>query len=145
MVLFGIKGQNLTIVQSKLPNTRNEISCRIVYDDPSLGLCAISRPRGRPCSTDVLKTDVVINSKIADLRRELTFGVDKKLVLMISFASDEMIRETMKYPEVFFMDCTAPVNKQKREFFFSVIRTPSGRCHLSNMTVIPSGKSSLQP
>ena len=45
---------------------------------------------------------------------------------MISFASDEMIRETMKYPEVFFMDCTARVNKQKREFVFSVIRTPSG-------------------
>ena len=37
------------------------------------------------------------------------------------------------------MDCTARVNKQKREFFFSVIRTPSGKCHLSNMTVIPSG------
>jgi hypothetical protein len=41
------------------------------------------------------------------------FGNDKKLVLIISFASDEMIRETMKYPEVFFMDCTARVNKQK--------------------------------
>ena len=58
---------------------------------------------------------------------------------MISFASDEIIRETMKYPEVFFMDCTAQVNKQKREFFFSVIRTSFGKCHLSNMTVIPSG------
>ena len=99
----------------------------------------ISRPRGRPCTNDVLKTDASIRSEITGLRKELTFGEDKKLVLMISFASNEMIRETMKYPEVFFMDCTARVNKQKREFFFSVIRTPSGRCHLSNMTVIPSG------
>ncbi len=82
-------------------------------------------------------------SEISDLRKELTFCNDKKLVLMISFASDEMIRETMKYPEVFFMDCTARVNKQKREFFFSVIRTPSGKCHLSNMTVIPSGIFSI--
>ena len=106
--------------------SRNEISCRIVYDDPKLGVCAISRPRGRPLTTEILKSDEAIMSEISDLRKELTFCNDKKLVLMISFASDEMIRETMKYPEVFFMDCTARVNKQKREFFFSVIRTPSG-------------------
>jgi hypothetical protein len=103
-------------------------------------VCAISRPRGRPCTTDILKTDLTVQSEIDSLRSELTFDSGKKLVLLISFASDEMIRETMKYPEVFFMDCTARVNKQKREFFFSVIRTPSGKCHLSNMTVIPSGK-----
>jgi hypothetical protein len=42
----------------------------------------------------------------------LTYDSGKKLVPVISFASDEMIRETMKYPEVFFMDCTARVNKQ---------------------------------
>lgn len=103
-------------------------------------MCALSRPRGRPCTTDILKTDLTVQSEIDSLRSELTFDSGKKLVLLISFASDEMIRETMKYPEVFFMDCTARVNKQKREFFFSVIRTPSGKCHLSNMTVIPSGK-----
>ena len=57
----------------------------------------------------------------------------------MSFVSDKMIQETMKYPEVFFMDCTGQVNKQMREFFFSVICTPSEKCHLSNMTVIPSG------
>lgn len=36
------------------------------------------------------------------------------------------------------MDCTVEVNKQKGEFFFSVIHTPSGKCHLSDTTVIPS-------
>jgi len=83
---------------------------------------------------------MTVEAEIQSLRSELTFDSGKKLVLMISFASDEMIQETMKYPEVFFMDCTAKVNKQKREFFFSVISTPSGKRHLSNMTVIPSGE-----
>ena len=118
---------------------RHKISCHVVYDDPELGLCAISKPRGRPQISELLKSDEVVQSEINTLRSELTFDSNKKLVLMISFASDEMIRETMKYPEVFFLDCTARVNKQKREFFFSVIRTPSGKCHLSNMTIIPSG------
>ncbi len=108
-----------------------------------MGVCAISRPRGRPSTTDVLTTDEKIQSEINSLRHELTFEDSKNLVLMISFASDEMIRETMKYPEVLFMDCTARVNKQKREFFFSVIRTPSGKYHLSNMTVIPSGNTDI--
>ena len=81
--------------------SRNEISCRIVYDNPKLGVCAISRPCGRPLTTEILKSDEAIMSEISDLRKELTFCNDKKLVLMISFASDEMIRETMKYPEVF--------------------------------------------
>ncbi len=112
-----------------------------MYDDPDVGLCAISKPRGRPQISELLKSEEVVQSEINTLRSELTFDSNKKLVLMISFASDEMIRETMKYPEVFFMDCTARVNKQKREFFFSVIRTPSGKCHLSNMTIIPSGLS----
>ena len=40
-----------------------------------------------------------------------------------------------------FMDCTAQVNKQKREVFFSVNCTPSGKCYLSVTTVILSGNN----
>lgn len=58
---------------------------------------------------------------------------------MISFTSDETIQETMKYAE-FFIEFTARVNKQMREFFFSVIHTLFWRCHLNNMKVIQSGK-----
>ena len=81
-------------------------------------MCAISRPRGQPLTTDILKTDLTVQSEINSLRSEFTFDGGKKLALMISFASDEMIQETMKYPEGLFMDCTAQVNRQKREFFF---------------------------
>jgi hypothetical protein len=70
---------------------------------------------------------MAFESKIESLHSELTFDSGKKWVLMISFASDEMIRETMKYPEVFFMECTLTVSKQKRELFF---------CHSNTFTKI---------
>ena len=56
---------------------------------------------GSSVTTERLKADEAIMSEISDLQKKLTFCNDKKLVLMISFALDEMIRETMKYPEVF--------------------------------------------
>ena len=70
----------------------------------------------------------------------MSFAADKKLVLIVSFATDKMIRETMKFPEVNFMDCAGRVNRQKRDLFLSVIHSPEGICHLSNVSIMLSGK-----
>ena len=70
---------------------------------------------------------------------ELTFDKETKLDLLVSYATNEMIKITMKYPEVYFMDCTGRANRQRRDLFISVIRTPEGKCHMSNVTIIPSG------
>ena len=59
---------------------RHEISCRVVYDDPELGLCAISKPRGRPQLSELLKSDLVVQSEIKALRSELTYDSNEKLV-----------------------------------------------------------------
>ena len=123
------------ICNSTTTLNRHEISCHVMYDDPKLGLCANSKQRGRSRLSELLKSDSIKHSEIKALCSELTYDSGKKL-LMTSFASDEMIWETMKYLEVFFMDCTARANK----LFFSVICTPSSKCQLSDMTVIPPGK-----
>lgn len=107
-----------------------------MYDDPDLGVVALSEPRGRPM---VLNVDPNIQSDIKDLRQSLTFDSKTKLVLLLSFATNEMVKRTMMYPEVYFMDCTGRANRQKRELFISVVRSPSGKCYMSNVTVIPSG------
>lgn len=104
----------------------------------------MSNPRGRPNGKHKvvqLKADERILSEVKDLREEMSFDSDKKLVLIVSFATDDMIRETMKFPEVHFIDCTSRVNRQKRDLFLSVIRSPLGRCHVSNISIMPSGKS----
>ncbi len=99
-------------------------------------MVALSEPRGRP---KVLNVDPNIQSDIEHLRESLTFDSNTKLVLLLSFSTDKMIKRTMMYPEVYFMDCTGRANRQKRELFISVVRSPSGKCFMSNVTVIPSG------
>ena len=48
-------------------------------------------------------------------------------------------KQTMMCPEVYFMDCTGRAYHQKRELFISVVQSPSRKCYMSNVTVIPSG------
>ena len=50
---------------------RNDIFCRVVYDDPKLGVCALSRSWGHPLTTDMLKTDETIQFEIESLQTEL--------------------------------------------------------------------------
>ena len=91
---------------------RQEITYICVYDDPDLGVVALSEPRGHP---KVLNVDPNIQSDIKHLRDSLTFDSNTKLVLLLSFSMDKMIKCTMMYPEVYFMDCTGRANCQKRE------------------------------
>ena len=99
-------------------------------------MVALSEPRGRP---KVLNVDPNIQGDIVHLRESLTFDSNTKLVLLLSFSTNEMIKCTMMYPEVYFMDCTGRANQQKRELFISMVCSLSGNCYMSNVTVIPSG------
>ena len=108
-----------------------------MYDDPDLGVVALSEPRGRPT---ILNVDPNIQRDIKDLRQSLTFDSKTKLVLLLSFATNEMVKRTMMYPEVYFMDCTGRANRQKRELFISAVSSPSEKCYMSIVTVIPSGE-----
>ena len=98
-------------------------------------MVALSESRGHP---KVLNVDPNIQSDIKHLRDSLTFDSNTKLVLLLSFSMDDMIKQTMMYPEVYFMDCTGRANCQKRELFISAVRSPSGKFFMSNVTVIPS-------
>lgn len=131
------------IAHNYLYSASHNISHSVVYDDPELGLCALSNPRGRPnLKNNVvqLNADEKVVTEVMNLREEMSFAADKKLVLIVSFATDEMIRETMKFPEVNFIDCTGRANRQKRDLFLSVIRSALGRCHISNVSIMPSGE-----
>ena len=107
-----------------------------MYDDPVLGVMIHHQPRGRPTKVD---KDKSMEEKISELREDLSFDSRQKLVLMISFSTDEMIREVQKYPEVWYMDVTGRANRQKRELFLMVVRKPSGECAIGNAMLIPSG------
>ena len=61
-----------------------EITYRCVYDDPDLGVVAISEPRGWP---KLLKVDPKIRGEVVDLHKALTFDNETKLVLLLSFST----------------------------------------------------------
>ena len=103
-------------------------------------MVALSEPRGHP---KVLNVDPNIQSDIKHLRESLTFDSNTKLVLLLSFSTDNMIKHTMMYPEVYFMDCTGRAYHQKRELFISMVHSPSRKCFMSTVTVIPSGDDHL--
>ena len=93
----------------------NSISHRAIYDDQQIGIVAHSRPKGHPPVTTTLRTNDSVCSEIESLHEELTFDKDTKLVLLVSYATDEMIKIMMMYPEVYFMDCTGQANRQRRD------------------------------
>jgi hypothetical protein len=66
---------------------------------------------------------------------------DSTVLLLVSICTDAMIKLVAMHPEVWFMDVTASVNKQKSDLFMLAIRTPSGRTFPGNFTFIPSGKA----
>ena len=117
---------------------RNNVTYTIVYDDPKEGLMLHHSNRGRPqklqCATDARR-------RITQLRRDLKFGSKGLMLLLLSYSTDSMIREHMKYPEVNFHDVTGRANKQKRDLFVTVGRKPSGKCFIINVTMIPSGQA----
>ena len=114
----------------------NKISSTIVYDDYETGLMLHTNPGGRPSKLDL--DNNLMRENIADLR--LSHGSTSKMLLLLSFSTDLMIRSLHMYPEVWFLDVTARSNKQKRNLFVLVGRKPSGNSFISNVTLIPSGK-----
>lgn len=108
-----------------------------MYDDPDLGVMVHHNPRGRPTKADISES---VNAKVKNLREDLAFHDNKKLVLLLSFSTDEMIKAVQKYPEVWYMDVTGRANRQKRDLFLMVVRKPSGQCAIGNAMLIPSSE-----
>ena len=126
---------------------REGISYCMLYDDPKSGLMC-ERRRGRPTNAEKeeaerikLNTDDNIDNEISALRTSLGFSSGSKLVLLLSIASDDMIRLMQMFPEVFFMDVTGCVNRQHRDFFLLAVKDSSGKTFTANITSMPSGKS----
>ena len=98
---------------------------------------------GRPTKEMVrirLECPEKIEEEMQTLRNNLRLSSDKKLLLMVSLATDEMIRLVSMHPEVWFMDVTRGANHQNRDIFMMAIRWPTGETFPGNLTVIPSGK-----
>lgn len=121
---------------------RNGISHFVVMHETGNGLLAYHN-RGRPTKEQELKrlnSSSTIDDEIVKLRQDLRLKDSSKLVLLVSLATDDMIRLVAMYPDVWFLDVTAGTNRQKRDLFMLAVRTVTGKTFPGNLTVIPSGK-----
>ena len=121
---------------------RNGISHFVVMHETGKGLLAYHN-RGRPTKEQELKrlnTSPIIDDEIGQLRQDLRLKDTSNLLMLVSLATDDMIRLVAMYPEVWFMDVTAGTNRQRRDLFMLAVRTVIGKTFPGNLTVIPSGK-----
>ena len=127
-----------TLAQLRASN----ISHLVVYHDVSTGLLSYHR-KGRKSAEDKfleLHCPWMVQEEINDIRTDLTLTDKDSLLLLVSMATDEMVRLVQMFPEVWFMDCTAGTNRQRMDLFKMAIRTPEGKTFPGNLTVIPSGR-----
>lgn len=112
----------------------------MIMHDSAEGLISI-QSRGRPSNEHKyqrLNCPQLLKDKVEELRRNLRLPQQSKMLLLLSCATDEMIRLVSMHPEVWFMDVTFGTNFQKRGLFVAAVRTPSGETFPFNLMIIPS-------
>ncbi len=54
-----------------------------------------------------LPSSSYLDKKIQDLRNDFLLHNETKMMLLVSIATNNMIRYVLMFPEVWFLDCTA--------------------------------------
>ena len=93
---------------------RNEISYVVVYHETGEGLWTEHSPSmGRP-TKEILRKKMhcpeLIEREILNLRKSLRMTGENRMLLLLSLATDDMIRLVTMHPEVWYMDVTGGTN-----------------------------------
>ena len=78
----------------------------VVHENGGLFACS----KGRPTKASInkrLECPEQIEEEVAGLRKDFMLNDKCKMLVLVSMATDEMIRLVSMYPEVWFMDTTA--------------------------------------
>ena len=102
----------------------------------------VYKSKGRPSQEEVRRMEVPqeMEEHIKSLRAAMNYEEGTEIVLILSFASDEMIRMVNMFPEVFFMDVTSSTNRQNKPLFLMVVKDANGESHIGNISILPSEK-----
>ena len=103
-------------------------------------------PKGRPSS---LSKDVTgirlpccddVENRIRQMRSDNGLLDSTKMLVIISLATNEMVKYMYMYPDVWYMDCTSGTNREKKDLFVVAVRSASGDTLPVNLTVFPSAQ-----
>ena len=79
--------------------------------------------------------------ELSKLKHEICFEEGTRMLIALSISSDQMLCHVHMFPETWFMDVTANLNRLKRDVIVMVVRDACGKCYVGNLTVIPSGQA----
>ncbi len=98
---------NLLAIKNNLDVVRNGINhFYVVHEDGSLFACSKGCPNKELTKTQ-LECPQQIEEDLAGLRNDFVLNDKSKMLVLVSMATDEMIRLVPMYAEVWFMDTTA--------------------------------------
>ncbi len=78
----------------------------VVHENGGLYACSKGRPT-KALAKKRLECPDEIEEELAGLRKDFLLTDDCQMLVLVSMATDEMIRLVTMFPEVFFMDTTA--------------------------------------
>ena len=78
----------------------------VVHENGSLYACSMGRPT-KALAKKRLECPDEIEEELAGLRKDFLLTDDCQMLVLVSMATDEMIRLVSMFPEVWFMDTTA--------------------------------------
>ena len=87
-----------------------------------------------------LECSEIVEEEIQNICKLVRLRKDDNVLLLVSIATDNMIRLIAIHPKLWFMDYIWRTNYNYTDLFIIAIRTPNGETFPDNLTVIPSGK-----
>ena len=101
------------------------------------------KTKGRPTQEErkVLDCSKKMRVELSKLKHEMCFKDGTKMLIAFFISSNQMLCHVHMFPETWFMDVTANLNKLKHDVFVMVVCDACGKCYVGNFTVIPSGQA----
>ena len=88
----------------------------------------------------MIKCTKSLRAELRKLKKETGYVKATEILLALGIAIDEMMRHVHMFPEIFYIDVTCKLNRQKRDLFVMVVKDASGKAFPGNLTAVPSGK-----
>ena len=107
------------------------------------GQCVTFKTKGRPTQEERTVMDCPKKrcAELSKLKHEIYFEEGTEMLIALYISSDQMLCHVHMFPETWFMDVTANLNRLKRDVFVMVVYDACGKCYVGNLTVIPSGQA----
>ena len=122
----------------------NDINFYYVLHETGNGQFAYSKGRPSSLSKGTTGTRLPccedVENRIRQMRSDNGLLDSTKMLVLISLATNDMVKFMCMHPNVWFMDCTSGMNREKKDLFVVAVRSAARDTLPVNLTVISSAQ-----